>query len=272
MTTTSIPQSAGSVVPSPSLITDTLALAGRGVRGMLRSPVALAVTAAFPVILLVLLSVSFADLVMPGAGYAAYVDYTVPLFAAMGITFAAASTATAVHADRTSGYDDRLRTLPISPVAPLAGQVLADGLRNLASVVIVTGVGVVLGFRFGSLPLDVLGYFALPLVYVFGLAWVMVALAVHARSADGVIAMANVVMLVLSFLSTGFVTIDDLPGWAQPLARVNPVTQLVESMRGFAGSGGEVGDHVLGVLAWTVGLTVVFGLIAVRGLRRERRR
>ncbi|MFT4286483.1 ABC transporter permease [Nocardioides sp.] len=254
--------------PRPSLWTDTLVLAGRQVRLMARSPQTLVLTAIFPLILLCLLSVSFATVVMPGAGYAAYVDYTVPLFATMGITFATLSTAIAAHADRTSGFDDRLHTLPISPLAPLAGRILADTIRNLATVLVVTVAGVALGFRFTEGLLGVAGYLLVPLVYGFGLAWLMVAVSMAAKSAEAAVSALNALLLVASFLSTGFVTHDDLPGWAQPIASANPVSHVIGAMRGLA-HGGEVAGDALSTLAWSLGLTVVCGLAAVRFTARR---
>lgn len=254
--------------PRASAWTDTAVLAGRGLLLMTRSPATVAMTAMFPVILLVFLSVSFAKVVMPEGSYGDYVNYSVPLFAAMGITFATLSTANAAHADRVAGFDDRLRTLPMSPVAPLAGRIIADMVRNLATVAVVTIVGVALGFRFDNGTLGAVGYFAVPLIYGFGLAWLMVAVAMHAKSAEAANATLNALLVVLSFLSTGFVRLDDLPGWAQPIARVNPISHVVDAMRAFA-HGGTAGDNLWALGAWTVGLTALCGWLAVRRYARR---
>lgn len=254
--------------PRASAWTDTAILAGRGLLLTARSPATVAMAAAFPVVLLVFLSVSFAKVIMPGGSYADYVNYSVPLFATMGITFATLSTANAVYLDRVAGFDDRLRTLPMSPIAPLAGRIIADTARNLATVAVVTGVGIVLGFRFENGVLGAAAYFLLPLAYGFGLAWLMVAVAMYASSAESANAALNALLLVLSFLSTGFVKLGDLPDWAQPIARANPISHVVEAMRAFA-HGGSAGDHVLAVVAWSIGLTAVFGALAVRRYARR---
>ncbi|OUZ10322.1 multidrug ABC transporter permease [Aeromicrobium sp. PE09-221] len=255
--------------PHPSLWTDTAVLAARSALLMARSPTTLLMAAAFPVILLCLLSVSFAKVVMPDASYAHYIDYTVPLFATMGITFATLSTAIAAHTDRTTGFDDRLRTLPISPIAPLAGRIIADTIRNLATLLVVTVVGIGLGFRFTEGITGVIGYLVVPLIYGFGLAWFMVAIALSAASAESAVAVLNAVLLVLSFLSTGFVTIGDLPGWAQPVAEANPITHVIEAMRTFAHGGEPAGLHVLATLGWALGLTLLAGYTAVRVRARQ---
>lgn len=257
----------------PNLLLDTALMTGRAFTLMRRSPTTPMVAVAFPIILMLFLSVSFADVVMPGVGFAAYVEFTTPLFIAMGITFATLSTALDAHTDRLSGFDDRIRTLPVAPLAPFAGRVLADAARNLVTVVTVTAVAAVLGFRFGegAGALDVLGFVAFPVVYGFGVAWFMIAVAAWVRSAESVNALLNAVLLILSFLSTGFVPIDDLPEWSQPIARANPISNLVEAMRGFAAGAVDVGA-VAATLAWSVGAASVFGTIAIVLSRREKRR
>ncbi len=255
-------------IARPSLWSDTVVLAGRQVRLMVRSPQTLVLTAVFPLILLCLISVSFATVIMPGDDYAAYVDYTVPLFAIMGITFAALSTAIAAHTDRTTGYTDRLATLPISPLAPLAGRIIADSIRNLATLGVVTIAGMLLGFRFTEGPVGVIGYVLVALIYGFGLAWLMVAVALITTSAEAAVSSLNVLLLVASFLSTGFVTLEDLPGWAQPIASANPVSHVVEAMRGLAHGGDALSDTLV-TIAWSLALTVVFGFVAVRASTRR---
>lgn len=254
---------------APTLVRDTLTMAQRAWTLTRRTPVSLFISSIFPVLLLVLLSAGFGGIVMPGGTHADYVNHALPLFVTMGITFGTLPTAMAVHVDRMTGFDDRLRTLPVSSAAPLVGRVLADGVRNLVTVAVVTIVGLVLGFRFsGGLP-GVLGYALVPLVYGFGLAWPMVAVAMRAGSAETTNTIANTLMLALSFLSTGFVPLEDLPGWVQPIARVNPVSQVVETMRAFAHGDRPLAGPLLATVAWSVGLTLVFATVAIRSARRR---
>jgi ABC-type polysaccharide/polyol phosphate export permease len=78
----------------------------------------------------------------------------------------------------------------------------------------------------------------------------------------------NAALLVVSFLSTGFVPQHDLPGWAQPIAEVNPVSSVVEAMRTLA-HGGAVAGPLLSSLVWSTGLTAVCSVLAVRSYRRR---
>ncbi|MEE3851325.1 ABC transporter permease [Gordonia sp. LSe1-13] len=253
------------------MTTDIAVMTRRGVTLMVRSPMTLSTSAFMPIILLLLLSVSFGSVVMPGAGVSDYVQFATPLFVTMGVAFGAISTAVAAQQDRISGFDDRLRTLPISPVAPLAGRIIADIGRNLVTLLLVTIVAIALGFRFDNGPAGVVIYIVLPLIFGFGIAWFMVFIAMIADSAESAASMLNAVMLVLSFLSTGMVPLEDLPGWAQPVASANPVSHVIGAMRDATTSGESVlGADAAITVVWSVGLTIVFGYLAVRAYRRAR--
>ena len=59
-----------------------------------------------------------------------------------------------------------------------------------------------------------------------------------------------------------------LPGWMQGFVKVNPMTHLVDSMRGlFLGT--PVGNHVWWTLAWCAGFVVVFMPLALRAYRQK---
>jgi ABC-2 type transport system permease protein len=69
--------------------------------------------------------------------------------------------------------------------------------------------------------------------------------------------------LLLVLLSTGMAPLDSFPEWLHPFVRYQPVSQVTETLRGFA-TGDVVVGNLAASLAWCVGLLVVFGAIAVR--------
>ncbi|GED96487.1 ABC transporter permease [Gordonia crocea] len=252
-------------------MSDIAVMTRRGLVLMARSPMTVATAAAMPTILLLLMSVSFGKMVMPQAGLAEYVQYAAPVFATMGVLFGSLSTAIAAHQDRTSGFDDRLRTLPISPIAPLAGRIVADIARNALTLAVITVVAVALGFRFQNGLLGGVVYFAIPLAVGFGVAWFMVAVAMMADSAESAVGALNAMLLLMTFFSTGLVKLGDFPGWAQPIATANPVSRIAAAMRNATTAGESVfGSDAVISLAWAVGLTLVFGVVATRAYSRAR--
>lgn len=250
---------------------DALVMIGRSVTVSRRTPSAVVSATFLPVILLLTMTAGFAKIVDPAGSYAGYVNRVLPLLVVMGVVLSSLTTGVAAYQDLHSGLDDRLRTMPMARSAPLVGRIAGDAVRNLATVAVVVALGVGLGFRFTTAPVWIAGFFVLPLVFGVGFAWLAVALAIRAGSAESVAAVLNAVLLALTFLSTGFVAMDDLPGWAQPIAAVNPVSGVVEAMRALA-HGGPLMIPLVSSLAWSAGLVVVFGGLAIRGYRRRARR
>lgn len=255
----------------PDVFGDALAMIGRSVTVARRTPGAVFSAAFLPVILLLTMTAGFAKIVDPAGSYADYVNWVLPLLVVMGVVLSSLTTGIAAYQDLHSGMDDRLRTLPMARSAPLVGRIVGDAVRNLATVVVVVALGLVLGFRFGTSPPAIAGFFVLPLVFGVGFACLAVALAIRAGSAEAVASVLNAALMMLTFLSTGFVAMNDLPGWAQPIAAVNPVSSVVEAMRALA-HGGPVIAPLISSLAWSAGLVGVFGGLAIGSYRRRNRR
>jgi ABC-2 type transport system permease protein len=73
--------------------------------------------------------------------------------------------------------------------------------------------------------------------------------------------------MLLVMLSTGLAPADAFPDWLHSFVRYQPVSQVAQTLRGFA-TGHLVMSNLATSLAWCVGLLVVFGAIAVRIQRR----
>jgi oleandomycin transport system permease protein len=72
----------------------------------------------------------------------------------------------------------------------------------------------------------------------------------------------------LTFASNVFVNVSTLPGWMRGFVKVNPLTHLVEAMRGlFLGT--PLGNHVWWTLGWCAALVAVFMPLALTAYRRK---
>ena len=83
----------------------------------------------------------------------------------------------------------------------------------------------------------------------------------------GVAQLLLVPQMLLIMLSTGMAPVDSFPDWLHPFVRYQPVSQVTETLRGFA-TGHVVVSNLATSSAWCLGLLVVFGAIAVRLQRR----
>jgi ABC transporter DrrB family efflux protein len=165
------------------------------------------------------------------AGSIPYVDYLVPGFIATGVLFSGIGAAVAAAEDVEQGFVDRLRSLPIPRSSVLAARVLADtGILTLSAAVTVA-IAFAVGFRLhGSVPAG-LAAFALVIVFGFAFEWLFVALGLFAGTGQAAQGMGMIVF-PLAFVSSAYVTVASMPGWLQVFAKHQPLTSMVDAVRG----------------------------------------
>src|SRR5699024_4371198 len=117
---------------------------GRSLRHALRDVESLLMAVALPVLLMLMFTFVFGGALDPDGGY---VDYVVPGIVLTCAGFGAASTSLSVATDMTSGFVDRLRTMPVHASAVITGHVTASLVKNLFATAIVILVAVTIGFR-----------------------------------------------------------------------------------------------------------------------------
>ena len=191
--------------------------------------------------------------------------YIVPVGLLQGASFAGAATGVNLARDIEQGWFDRLLASPAPRPVILAGLVLSAGLRALLPASFLLVVALIAGAHWPGL--DGL---AVALVVVMGMAIVAAtwgtSLALRFRTQSAAPLM-QAGMFILVLFTTAYAPLHLLQGWLQTVARINPVTHVVEAARqGFVGSV-TWGDTWPGLLA-LLGLGVLFTAMALRGMRR----
>jgi len=203
-----------------------------------------------------------------------YVDFLVPGFVATGVLFSGMASATGAAEDLSEGLFDRLRSLPVPRVAVVAGRVVADTALAGLGLLVTSAVGFAVGFRTSAGILSLLAAVGLCLVAAFAFTWLFVLLGILAGNPQAAQGMALLVF-PFTFVSSAFVPVESMPGWMQVFARNQPLTQLVNAVRGFTlgGKAPAVLGHAAGYFAirallWSALITVVFAPLAARRYRR----
>ena len=182
--------------------------------------------------------------------------------------FATLNTGVGLNTDLTKGVFDRLRSLPIARWSPLAGRIVADVVKQTWAVALLLGVGMILGFRVGTGPVEVLAAFGLLIVFALAASWMSVMVGMLVSAPEKVQIFGFVLLFPLTFASNAFAPTQTMPGWLQAWVKVNPVTHLADAIRGLLVSG-PVAGPVLWSLLWAAGIGVVFAPLAVRAFRRR---
>lgn len=256
--------------PAPSRpfagIRHSLALAGRALLKIRRTPEQLIDVTLQPIIFVILFVYLFGGAV--AGSQHAYLQFVLPAIMVQTGMFSTMAIGVNLNTDVRKGVFDRFRSLPIARSAPLVGAVLGDVVRYLVSTVVILAFGFAIGFRVSTGPLQVLAAVGLLLVFCLSLCWVSVFLGMQFREPGGVQGVGFLVMFPLTFGSSMFVPVTTLPGWLQAWVKVNPVTHLVDAERGLL-TGGLHPWPLLESLLWAAGLVAVFFPLAVRAYRRR---
>ena len=77
-----------------------------------------------------------------------YIDFLLPGIFVQSVAFRATQTAVGLSEDLERGVIDRFRSMPMARSAVLVGRTLADLVRNVLIIGLMTAVGYVIGFRF----------------------------------------------------------------------------------------------------------------------------
>ncbi|MFD3509778.1 ABC transporter permease [Nocardia sp. NPDC058666] len=244
---------------------DSATMLDRNIRHTLRSPDTMIMTVVLPVMILLMFVFVFGGAMEVGPG--AYIDYVVPGIILLCASFGAATTAIALSTDLAEGIIDRFRTMSIARSAVLSGHVAESVLRNLITSAIVVAVAVALGFRPTTDPLRWLGVFGVLAMFVFALSWVAAALGLLARNPEAANGFTFVFMF-LPYISSAFVPPESMPTWLHWIAENQPVTPVIETLRGLL-MGTPIGNSGLLAVLWCAGIALV-GYVAAGVLFRRR--
>ena len=244
---------------------DTAVLTGRSLRHIMRSPDTIITTAVTPVALMLLFVFVFGGAIDTGSY--SYIDYMLPGILLITIASGIAYTAYRLFLDLQGGIFERFQSMPIARSSSLWAHVLTSLVANLASLVIVVGVALLLGFRTGTSVLGWLAVAGILVLFTLALTWIAVIAGLSAKTVDGASAFSYP-LIFLPFISSAFVPTDTMPAPVAWFAENQPVTPIVNTIREiFAGQ--PVGTDIWIALAWCVGILVVAYFFAMAIYRRK---
>jgi ABC-2 type transport system permease protein len=219
-------------------------------RMILRNGEQLLVTIILPVMLLLgLVLTSFIDLDTGGATRVDFVTPGVLALAVMSTAFTSQAIATAF--DRRNGVLRLMSTTPLGRGGLLAGKVLGVLAVEAVQVVVISVVALALGWQ----P-DPAGIPAALLAVLLGTAAFtsLAMLLAGTLRAEGVLAVANLVLVLLTVGGGVLVPADQLPGPLAHVALLLPSGALGEAMRGALLEGAVPPFSVVVLLGWTAAL------------------
>jgi ABC-2 type transport system permease protein len=247
-------------------LSNSLAMAWRGLLKIRRTPEQLFDVTFQPILLTVMFTYIFGGAIAGTPDE--YLPFIVPGILVQTVIMTSVVTGVQLREDMAKGVFDRFRSLPIARVAPLAGALLADTVRYAIASLVTFATAFVMGYRPEGGPVGVMLASVLVIVCAWSLSWIFAFFGVIARSVGAVQGISLMILFPLTFLSNAFVPISTLPDWLAWFVRLNPVSHLVTAARDLTMTG-VAGVEVWFALAGSLAAVAVFAPLTVRAYMRK---
>lgn len=246
---------------------DSRTMLRRNLKKALRYPSLTLTVVIMPIAMLLLFNYVFGSALGTGisgmpTGSGDYIDYLAPGIILMAATSGALTTAISVCSDKTEGIVNRFRTMPISPASFLTGHVVGSVIQTMASITLVTGAALLMGFRPTATPVEWIAVIGLLALLTLALTWISAGIGLVAKNVETA---SNIPMPLtfLPFLGSAIVPTESMPAGLRWFAEYQPFTPIIETLRGlWLGTG--IGSSAPIALAWCAALTLVGYLWARR--------
>jgi ABC-2 type transport system permease protein len=192
-----------------------------------------------------------------------YLAYLTPGILAQSALFVAIFFGIQIIWDRDAGILTKVMATPTPRQAIVTAKAFAAGIRGLAPVVVLIPVALLLGVGVTANPLKILLAAVAIMLGAGFFACLSMAIAGLAGTRDRLMGFGQVMTMPLFFASNALYPIDVMPAWLQVVSRVNPLSYLVDALRGLlVGTPAHlVLDLVVLVGATAVGIVVAGALL-----------
>lgn len=256
---------------------DAWVIGRRGIVHMKRQPEALSDATIQPIIFVLLFAYVFGGAIdVPGGGN--YREFLMGGIMAQTIVFTAFGVALGLANDRKNQAVDRFRSLPIAKGALLGGHAIANLVKSLLPIALMSVCGLLVGWRIRSSILDAVAGYLLMVAFGFAMIWIGVLLGSVVGTPEGVQGFSFIFLFPLTFIASTFVPVDSMPGPLKTVAQWNPITTLSDALRELFGNPNapvqpgdpwSISHPVAYTLLWVVAIVVVVTPLAIRTYARS---
>ncbi|WP_256350399.1 ABC transporter permease [Pseudomonas gingeri] len=213
-------------------LNETFAVCNAEVRKLIRDPTELLSRAVQPVLWLAIFGQVFSQVRGIPTGNLRYLDYMAPGILAQSILFSAIFYGIAIIWERDLGIVHKLLVTPAHRSALIMGKAFAAGLRGLVQAIVVYLVAIALKveIRWELLPILTVAAGVFVGSCIFSTFSLVIACIVKTR--ERFMGIGQVLTMPLFFASNAIYPLELMPGWLKVVAVCNPLTYLVDTLRG----------------------------------------
>jgi ABC-2 type transport system permease protein len=231
-------------------VTKSYVLAAMETRKLLRDPAELAFRAVQPILWLGIFGQAMSKVrAIPTPGLT-YLQFLAPGILTQSVVFIAIFYGLYIIMDRDTGILQKLLVTPTPRLALVWSKMLSAGVRGLSQALIVFLFALLLGIQLHMTVWSVLGVILIIMLgagFFTGLSMIIASIV---KTRERFMGIGQVITLPLFFASNAIYPISIMPAWLQVVAKANPLSYMVDGLRGFMlSTGTERAGFDLGVLA-----------------------
>jgi ABC transporter DrrB family efflux protein len=245
-------------------LSDTFTVTKRNILSYTRIPEALFFSTVQPIMFVLLFRYVFGGAIHVSG--TTYTNYLMPGIFVQTVAFGSVQTSIGLAEDLQKGLIERFRALPMARSAVLTGRTTADLCRNVLTVVIVTIVGFLVGFRPTTGVVPYVAGILIILLFAYALSWGFAVIGLSAPNSEVAQVISFPILFPLTFASSAFVPVTSMPSWLQGFATYQPVSVTISACRALM-IGGPTAKWVEQSLLWSAALLIVLVPLAVRRYR-----
>jgi ABC-2 type transport system permease protein len=207
------------------------AVAMADLRKLARDPTELFTRATQPLLWFLVFGQVFTRTRAIPTGSLSYLEFMAPGILAQSVLFAAIFYGIAVIWERDLGIVHKLLVSPASRSSLVVGKAVAAGARGLLQGIIVVLIALAIGVRVRVDPAGLLGVTAGVFLGSALFATFSLVVACIVKTRERFMGIGQVLTMPMFFASNAIYPISMMPPWLAAIARVNPLTYLVDALR-----------------------------------------
>ena len=160
-----------------------------------------------------------------------YLDFLAPGIIAQSGLFVAIFYGIQIIWERDAGVLTKLMVTPTPRAALVAAKAFASGAKAVIQAVVVLIMAALLGVGMTANPLKLLGVLVIVVLGSGTFACLSMSIAGIVLTRDRLMGIGQAITMPLFFTSSALYPISVMPGWLQPISRINPLTYEVDALR-----------------------------------------
>lgn len=229
------------------------------VRKLLHDPTELITRAVQPILWLGVFGEALSKVKAIPTGTMTYLQYITPGILTQSVTFIAIFYGIAIIWERDMGLLQKLLVTPTPRLALVLGKMMSAGIRGLSQAVIVFVFAVILQIKLNVSLFSIVGVLVIIMLgagFFTGLSMIIASIV---KTRERFMGIGQVITLPLFFASNAIYPIAIMPSWLQFIAKINPLSYMVDGLRALIIGGNYVSlpQDIIVLAATTILISLV---------------